>query len=113
VEAVDPSTLRALRREVAEEVIGRVLRAWLDELPPRMSAIHSAIEQADAEAMREAAHALRGSSISLGGALVAEICKQLELEARAGRLTSAPALVARLDAAAEETAAAFEDQLGP
>ena len=113
MDAVDPNTLDSLREQLGgqEEVLQRVLGLYLGELPGRMDAIRQALEQQDARALRDAAHSLRGSSVTLGANLVAQICEQLELDAEAGKLSSAPGLLERLEPAAASTEAAFRAEV--
>jgi HPt (histidine-containing phosphotransfer) domain-containing protein len=111
--AVDKATLSSLREQLGGEdpVLDRILGLYLRELPGRMAAIRSAVEQGDAEALRESAHALRGSSVTLGATLAAELSAGLEAGAVAGDLARAPELLQQLEEAARLTAAVFESEI--
>lgn len=111
--AVDKATLSSLREQLAgpDPVFERILGLYLRELPGRMTAIRSAVEQGDAQALRDAAHSLRGSSATLGATLAAELSEALESGAVAGDLAPAPELLERLEEAARLTTAAFEAEL--
>ena len=113
---IDNSTLDSLREQLSgqEEVLQRVMRIYLDELPGRLADIRAGVDSGDAQAMRDAAHSLRGSSATLGAARVAELTTELEHLGRENDLAPAPELVKQLDEAAAGTAKAFEAQLaGP
>ena len=52
---------------------------------------------ADAEALRAAAHALKGSSSGLGASGLAELCRRLEMRASVLSVPEAVRLVAELE----------------
>jgi histidine phosphotransfer protein HptB len=110
---VDAAVLSSLREQLGAEdpVYGRILGLYLRELPGRMEAIGGAVARGDADALRDAAHSLRGSSATLGATLAAGLSEQLESAARTGELASAPVLFERLEDAARRTAAVFEAEV--
>ena len=71
---------------------------------PRM---RSALEAGDKDALREAAHALKGGSRSVGARQVAACCEQLEGFARAGDLDAAESLVVELPLSLERAVKAL------
>lgn len=74
------------------------LRAqFLSEAHSRLTAIHEAVERADATTLKEAAHGLNGSSGVVGAKTMAALCAELEKRARAGGMNGVAELVAQLE----------------
>ena len=94
--------------EFQREVIGE----FLEELGPRLERIAAAVESGDAQAVRETAHALKGSSASLGAASLAEACDTLESLGRNAELEAAPATLESVRHEAERLRAALEASTG-
>jgi len=80
-----------------EETALELLTLFLTDTPPRLSLLHEAVTSGDAEETRRVAHALKGGSATLGIVAMAESCKRLELEAKAGNLSNAPAYLDDID----------------
>jgi PAS domain S-box-containing protein len=101
-EAVDTSTLAALRDlqgEVQPDILAEVIAVYLRDTPPRLAALHEALAHADAGALRGAAHYLKGSSSQMGAVQMAQLCADLEEQARAADLADAAQTLRRLEAA--------------
>jgi two-component system sensor histidine kinase/response regulator len=73
-----------------------------------MRRIEGALRKHDAERLREAAHALRGSAATIGATGVREWARRLEQRAAAGDTDAGPALVATLRAELARLDQAFE-----
>jgi HPt (histidine-containing phosphotransfer) domain-containing protein len=82
-------------------------KIFLEDCPARLSAIQAGVERRDAPALLEAAHALRGSVANFGATRAVEAAMKLELMAKAGDLTGAPAALADL----QQAMAAFAGEL--
>ena len=72
-----------------EDTAVELLGLFLADTPPRLDLLQAAIDGRDAEETRRTAHALKGGCATLGIEAMAEVCKQLELEAKAGELDQA------------------------
>lgn len=94
--------------EIAAELLHELLEAYAEDVPQRMVAIEKAIAQSDAEALRQAAHALRSGSINLGAVQVGQLCRELEQMGKAGSTTGAQALYQQLPLAVGQTISALE-----
>ncbi|MGD9641605.1 MAG: response regulator [Elusimicrobiales bacterium] len=81
---------------------------YLKDLPGRLAAIRAAIEARDAEALRQAAHALKGSSGNIGAQRLQKVCLLLEETGRSGSAEVPPALLADLDTEAAGARTALE-----
>ncbi len=113
-DAVDParlSELRSLQLEGEPSVLEQLIGPFLHAAPSQLAALRAAIGSGDAEALRQAAHALKGSSSNLGATRMAELSADLEALARSGELMPAEEAVAHLDAEFGRVRAAFEAEL--
>jgi len=101
-EAVDARTLAALRDLQGEgqpDLLAELSAVYLRDTPPRLAALHEAVARADAEALRRAAHGLKGSSSEAGAVQVARLCADLEEQARTMDLVGAAETLRQLDVA--------------
>jgi two-component system, sensor histidine kinase and response regulator len=112
VAPVDPKALDALRalpRGTAS--LERVLRTYLSSTPPLVTALQDAISRGETSAVRQAAHSLNSSSANVGALSLAALCKELEDMESANILTTAHALLARLEAEYAAVCAALHREL--
>ncbi len=77
-------------------MLREIIDQFLDTAEQQQVAIRRAIEQSDPEALAVAAHGLKGSSATVGASRMAEICKDLERDARAGSIGGAGEQLAEL-----------------
>jgi HPt (histidine-containing phosphotransfer) domain-containing protein len=97
--AIDSGVLAGLRADCDSQgapLSDELLEIYGAELQPRLGAIHAAINRSDASALRQAAHALKGSSSLLGARPIAQLCRQLERAAINGRLAQAQTMLPEL-----------------
>jgi CheY-like chemotaxis protein len=80
-------------RDFVTELIG----IFGEDLTGRLAQINAGIAAADAQRIRQAAHALKGASGELGARRMREICARLELSAAQGTITNAPAMARELE----------------
>ena len=76
------------------ELVRRLLEVYLDSSAPLMDKLEEAIPAGDAEAARQAAHALKSSSANVGGRGASEHFRALEALAKAGQLDAAAQRIA-------------------
>ena len=90
----------ALRQRVSgdEDLMTSVIRIFLEDLPERLTAIKGALSNADA--LRAAAHALRGAAANLSAGRLFEASKALEQTASESRMEAASDGYLRVDAEA-------------
>ena len=88
---LDPETIAKLK-SYGDEFVAELVGLYLKQLDLRLAEICLAVDGQRAAELRESAHALKGSSANLGAARMLGLCSQLELAARSGDLTAAPAL---------------------
>ena len=97
-ESLDAGRVARLREVPAREggdAFQVIARMYLRDAPQHVAAVQEAAGRADADAVRGAAHTLRGGSANLGAARVAALCEEIEQRARDGAVPP-PDLVQRL-----------------
>jgi PAS domain S-box-containing protein len=88
-------------------LIQRAIDNFVDGAADHVDALRSALTSADAEALRSAAHRLKGSAANLGALRVADLALHLEELGRTGQLDGAEDLLDRLVAALDEATASL------
>jgi len=78
---LDPGVIEGLREiEALEEVV----EMYLESAPELLQTIDAALKQADAAALKQAAHSLKSTSGTLGAFGLSELCLELEMIGRRG-----------------------------
>jgi HPt (histidine-containing phosphotransfer) domain-containing protein len=75
-----------------------IITLFLDETPRQLAVMQAAVCRADAPALAETAHRLKGSSGNLGAGRMQQLCGELQTLGRANELTTAGDHLARLEA---------------
>jgi signal transduction histidine kinase/HPt (histidine-containing phosphotransfer) domain-containing protein/ActR/RegA family two-component response regulator len=100
--AVDPEVIAALRRDLQmpgePDVVAELADLFRTSAAPLLEEIGAAVTQADATALRQAAHNLKGTSANLGAKILAAWAADLEKLGRAGTTDGAEALLPPLRA---------------
>ncbi len=93
VDLLDRGVLDELREDLGDAALLRqVIAAFLERAPSTLAKLRDAATRGDTPAVLAAAHAMKGTSATLGARALSERCAELERLARAG---SAPDLVAQ------------------
>jgi HPt (histidine-containing phosphotransfer) domain-containing protein len=79
--------------------LSKVIELYLAEAPRLLQALRDASEREDSKALQEAAHSLKSSSANLGVVDLAKLCRELEMEARSGKLEQTRSRLNEIDAA--------------
>ena len=98
--ALDPAVLAELRQFQAEgelDIVQELAEAFQFETPPLLEALHVAAREQQAEALRRAAHNLKGSSYNLGARTMATLSSELESLGKQGTVEGAAELVTQLE----------------
>ncbi len=93
--AFDERFIRARLGDNAQ-LFAKLVRLFLGDSPARMRAMRRAINTGDGEALREAAHALKGAAANFAAAPVVEAARRLEFQGRDGDLHESVATYAVL-----------------
>lgn len=83
------------------EEVKDLFEEFFAELPSRLEALRQGVESGASDTINHAAHALKGSSASLGATHVEASARFLEESARANVLNEAPDYLGRLEAELE------------
>ncbi len=95
------------RMEGDKALLEELLVIFSEDYPSKKADIDRAVSGGDGEALRRAAHALKGAAANLSLMALRENAYQLELAGKEGRLAKAPDLIKAL----ESEFAKFEDHL--
>ncbi|NEP77202.1 MAG: response regulator [Okeania sp. SIO3B3] len=79
--AIDESVFQYLREQAAggdESILQEIINSYLEEAPQKRDAVIAAILAQDGTALRNAAHALKSLSLTIGANNLAQLCGQLE-----------------------------------
>jgi two-component system, sensor histidine kinase and response regulator len=102
--------IRALHRPGARNLLAKVVGLYFSSSLALTEALQAAARADDATGVKQAAHALKSSSANVGAMAFAELCKDVEVAAREGRLDDARVLVERLLAEHTQVLQALEAQ---
>jgi CheY-like chemotaxis protein/HPt (histidine-containing phosphotransfer) domain-containing protein len=94
-----------------EQTLAVVIEAALQEGPDRLAEMRRAVEAGDGEALRRAAHALKGAVRCFGETPAFELAARIEQLADADRLDEAAASFAELDTAMQALSDALAEHL--
>ena len=89
----------------------RIIAEYLRLTPAVLEKLHAAVGEQNAERVRFEAHALKGSSRTIGAEELGEAASALEAAAKVGDLASAPTGYAQIKAAWDNLRAALQDWL--
>ncbi len=73
-----------------------------------LESLSEGVERGDAQAIRQAAHALKSSSLNVGAQLLGSLCRQLEALGASGEVDGAKNLFARIAAERERALEALD-----
>ncbi len=102
---IDAGVVERLRSELGE-YFEAVMRAVMEDTSPHIARLRQAATAADAHALFEAAHALKGMVANVGAKALVRLCQELEALARGGDAAGAHALI---DSAEQQCAAIAEE----
>ena len=91
----DPVMLAELRS--MRDILPELIEVFQSEVRVRLDAMRTAVEQGDAEQLRQLAHSVRGAAGNMGGRNLAACCSQLEKIGRAGSVQGAAALLPEME----------------
>lgn len=113
--ALDPATVRELRRAQAEydnpSFIGQLVALYRTNAPSRIDQIRHAVASRDGATLGRVAHTLKSNCSMLGATVMADLCAALEERGDKSAFDGAAALVAALDEQLPRVLAALDDLL--
>jgi PAS domain S-box-containing protein len=97
--SLDDGALKNLRDLGGDEFLSEVIDAFLADAPELVATLRRALDEGSSEELRRAAHTLKSNGATLGAAEFAELCRTLEMRAKAGELDGAAELMDRVEQA--------------
>ena len=91
--------------------LSELIESFLDEGPGLIGRVEKAAADADADALRQAAHTMKSSAADFGAMELARLCREMEMLGRAGRMDGAKELAAEAAASWRAAAAALHAYL--
>jgi CheY-like chemotaxis protein len=111
IDANRQAVLRALGPDDGWGILPAAVRAFLADNQLTMSAMRAAEGSGNSEALRDAAHQLKGAAANIGAAGVAALCSELESRMRAHEPENCHELIDQLDTELERTNGLLQDAL--
>lgn len=111
---LDPEALRsfcAMAGANAKEVLVELVEIYLTESPKLIQRMSTAIAQADASGLRQAAHTLRSSSAAISASTLVALCRDLETIGRTGMTPDAWDTLTQLKCEYESVKCALQVEL--
>lgn len=109
---VDLDVLSRLMGNPSPDSLNRMLVTFWESEGGTPRTLHKLAEVRDGEALAEAAHGAKGAASFIGAHTVAELCRVLEIGARAGDWAAVAALVAQVEKAYAEIGAFIDRTRG-
>lgn len=114
-EPLDRSSLeniRNLQGVGGDAMVRRVVNIYLSSSVEQLDNLRQAVKESNAEAVRQAAHALKSSSQNVGAKPLSQLCQQLEELGRNGELIGSHALLENIEAAFNDAVDALRKLIG-
>ena len=87
--AIDPAALDRLRGR-SRNLTVKLAELFVRDTGRRLEELHDAVQRADAPAVAQLAHAIKGSAANLGAHIMVQICADIEKSAQTADLATAP-----------------------
>jgi len=98
---IDMKTLESMRsigQDGGNDLMARAVHLYLQTSPEQVRELHGAVGRNEAAALNRLAHSLKSSSAMIGALRLAELCRNLEAQARGDSLESAAERVTEIEA---------------
>ena len=102
-----------LREDLGDGPVREVVATFFDRTPATLAELRAAASRNDVEAIRRTAHAVKGTSATLGAKRLADECAELERMTRSGDVPDATARVSAVEASYHAAKAALEAEIKP
>jgi CheY-like chemotaxis protein/HPt (histidine-containing phosphotransfer) domain-containing protein len=108
---LDRKAIEQLRELGGDELLLELTQMFVDKAATDLTSLKGLVEEGDAHSVERVAHALQGSAGNMGAMKMASICSELQDAGASEDLTSAPALLQRLEAEFERVRSALYSDL--
>ncbi len=105
--------LRELEAQGSPSLLAEIVAHFLKDAPTRIATMRNALAARDADALRRAAHALKGSCLTVGAAAMAEGCKAIEARAKTGSIDGCDRWLSTLENDLDRARPLLERACGP
>ena len=95
-----------------EDLFRQIAQLFIADWPDSLKRMHAAVAANDAEAVRIAAHSIKGAVSNFAATVAVQAAKDLEMAGRAGDLAQVPKLTTAMIKAVEEVIAALRLDIG-
>ena len=112
-EVIDREQIEMLRSLDDGEgaVLAEIINEFLVMSGPGRDQLLQGLGEGDGDALGRAAHTLKGASANVGATALADVCAELEMQARASQFEGAGALVERFEAEFARGMTALQSEL--
>lgn len=93
------------------KVLSLLADCYFEESSKLLQAMNVAIAQADSQALKRAAHTLKGSSANLSATRLAQLCGALEIMSTNGEFHQASSLLTQIEAEYERVQQTLQQEL--
>jgi HPt (histidine-containing phosphotransfer) domain-containing protein len=100
--------LLVLRKPGGPDPRARLIKVFLSSSPTLMDSLRTAHRNSDPEALAQAAHSMKSSSMNLGATELGNLCAELERIGRSGSMEKTGDLLAMAESEYASVATAFE-----
>jgi signal transduction histidine kinase/CheY-like chemotaxis protein/HPt (histidine-containing phosphotransfer) domain-containing protein len=99
--ALEPGALDNLLESTGgdAEFVATLLETFADDAPAALRELRAGLDAADGDVVRRAAHTLKSNAATFGASALAELCAELEAQARDGELADGEARLGAIEAA--------------
>jgi PAS domain S-box-containing protein len=107
---LDPVALERLQETAGGDAgfLKEMFETILADAPVMLAEMHQALERGDAMTLRRAAHSLKSNSADFGAKTLSELCREVEMMAKAGTLDGATEKLASIEAEWAQVRTALE-----
>lgn len=105
------ASLRQLQQDTGEDILSELIGMFLEDAPSQIEEIRQALREADPQSLEHTAHALKGTSGTMGAIRMSAISSELQDVGRSGDLSDASGKVAHLEGEFVQAKAALEAEL--
>ena len=111
-DVIDRVVIGQLREDLGDGPLREVVATFLDRTPAAIAELRAAASREDGEAIRRAAHAIKGTSATLGAVGLASVCDEIERLARSGDVRGAAGRLRTAEERYRAVESALEGEFG-
>jgi HPt (histidine-containing phosphotransfer) domain-containing protein len=106
VRALD--NIRKLQQPGTPDLLERIVALYLHDVPKLVQSMREAIAAGDAIVLQRAVHTLKSSSATLGALQLAQLCNEMEVQARDKHLVDAGQWISRIECESARVCASLQ-----